>query len=224
MSNSQTHTLVVAINPDPDSLTQQLAAEIAAAVSARGATAELANLCHEGFDPRWTISDRRAYQGRGPVPSDVVAEQRRLDRATDLVLVFPVYWWSLPAVLKGWIDRVFINGWAFDVTDGGEIVPRLQTLRTHAIAIAGSDAGVYHRHGYEQALRTQLAHGVLDFCGSPQGAITILHDSEEPSGALRPHHVDRTVGDVTQAVIAGPRTDPGHDDEHDKTHNEKDLA
>lgn len=223
MSDSQTHTLVVATNPDPDSLTLQLAAELAAAISGQTATAELADLCREGFDPRWTMADRLAYQGRGPAPSDVMAEQRRLDRATDLVLVFPVYWWSMPAVLKGWVDRVFISGWAFDIADGGEIVPKLQTLRTHAIAIAGSDAGVYHRHGYEQALLTQLAHGVLDFCGSPRGAITVLYDSEEPTGALRPREVERTVGDVAKAVTAGPRTDPGHDDKHE-THDDKDLA
>jgi len=214
------HTVVVVANPDPDSLTQQLAAELTAAVSARGVGTELADLCREGFDPRWTMADRLAYQGRGPAPPDVVAEQRRLERATDLVLVFPVYWWSMPAVLKGWIDRVFISGWAFDVTDGGEIVPALQTLRTHAIAIAGSDAGVYHRHGYEHALRTQLEHGVLDFCGSPRGAVTVLYDSEEPTGAHRPREVGRAVADVTLAVTARPRMDPGHDDKHDK----KDLT
>ena len=224
MSDSRPHTLVVVANPDPDSLTRRLAAQVAAAVSARGATAELADLCGEGFDPRWTMADRLAYQGRGPAPSDVVAEQRRVDRATDLVLVFPVYWWSMPAVLKGWIDRVFISGWAFDITDGGEIVPGLQTLRTHAIAIAGSDAGVYHRHGYEQAIRTQLAHGVLDFCGSPQGTITMLYDSEEATGAARPREVDRVVGEVARAVAGRPTPGPEHDDNHHETPDEKDLA
>jgi putative NADPH-quinone reductase len=49
---------------------------------------------------------------RATPPADVLAEQARIDRADALVLVFPIYWWSLPGLLKGWIDRVFVNGWA----------------------------------------------------------------------------------------------------------------
>ena len=43
-------------------------------------------------------------------------EQQRLDRADALVLVYPIYWWSFPAQLKGWIDRVFIQDWVHIVT------------------------------------------------------------------------------------------------------------
>ncbi|MFD0332389.1 NAD(P)H-dependent oxidoreductase [Streptomyces erythrogriseus] len=106
------HTLLVAANPDPGSLTHHVLGRLEAAL--QPGSVEIADLSEERFDPRFTPADRRAYDEGGNYPADVMAEHRRLERATDLVLVFPVYWWSMPALLKGWIDRVFVNGWAFE--------------------------------------------------------------------------------------------------------------
>ncbi|WP_338146380.1 NAD(P)H-dependent oxidoreductase [Streptomyces boncukensis] len=117
----------------------------------------------------------------GAYPADVVREQRRLDRATDLVLIFPVYWWSMPALLKGWIDRGFVNGWAFEVSPTSGLRPRLQALTTHLLPIAGADSGAYERHGYEKALRAQIEHGIVDYCGSRRGATEFIYESEQES-------------------------------------------
>ncbi len=114
------HTLIVTSHPNPDSLTHTVAARIRDGItSARpAATVEMADLASEGFDPRFTQADLNGHQRRQPFPDDVLAEQARLDRADTLVLVFPVYWWAMPAQLKGWIDRVFSNGWAYDDSSG----------------------------------------------------------------------------------------------------------
>jgi NAD(P)H dehydrogenase (quinone) len=193
---SDTHTLVVVAHPDPTSLSHRVANAVAAA--ARRGTVEIADLAWEGFDPRWTAADHAAYQGTGSVPADVVAEQQRLNRATDLVLIFPVYWWSMPALLKGWIDRVFVNGWAFGYTPTGGVAPALQWLTIHVLPVAASSADVYDRHGYEQALRTLIEHGLIDFCGAARGAMALINDSEDPSDSIR----SRAVQSAVDAVIA----------------------
>ncbi|MCP9989294.1 NAD(P)H-dependent oxidoreductase [Streptomyces albogriseolus] len=159
------HTLLVAAHPDPRSLTHHVLEELEAAL--HPAPVETADLAKERFDPVFTLADRRAYHEGGNYPADVVGEHRRLERATDLVLVFPVYWWSMPALLKGWIDRVFVNGWAFEYSPTSGLRPRLQALTTHLLPIAGDDSDSYERHGYEEALRTQIEHGIVDYCGSP---------------------------------------------------------
>lgn len=193
-------TLVVVAHPDPGSLTHHVAERIGGEVTPWGSV-ETADLHREGFDPRFSVADRDLHVGRtAAVPDDVVAEQARLDRATDLVLVFPVQWWSVPALLKGWIDRVFVAGWAFDVEP--RLTPRLQSLTTHVVAVAASDAGLYDRHGYDTSLRTQLAHGVLDYCGSPRGAFTFLHDSEDASTELVASRVDEVVETVRASYVA----------------------
>lgn len=192
-------TLIVTAHPDPDSLTHHLAARLRDALPA--GTVETADLAAEGFDPRFTLADRHTYRTGTDAPADVVAEQQRIDRATDLVLVFPVWWWSVPAVLKGWIDRVFVNGWAFDVDPDGGIRRALGRLTVHLVPIAGDDAGVYERHGYAEALRTQVEHGIVDFCGARRGATVFVHDSETERAEARERAVAAAVEGVRRAVV-----------------------
>lgn len=190
-------TLIVTAHPDPDSLTLAVARRLRDTLAASGPV-ELADLAAEGFDPRFTAADRHTYRTGKDAASDVAAEQARLDRADHLVLVFPVWWWSVPALLKGWLDRVFVNGWAFGVGDDGRIERRLGRLTVHLVPIAGDDAGVYERHGYAEALRTQLEHGVVDYCGAVRGATAFVHESEHDDPDVR----ERAVAAAVDAVVA----------------------
>ncbi|MFF6815283.1 NAD(P)H-dependent oxidoreductase [Streptomyces sp. NPDC012403] len=195
-------TLLVTAHPDPNSLTHHVATRLASALRPRAV--EVADLHREQFDPRFTPADRRAYHEGGNYPPDIAREHRRLDRATDLVLIFPVYWWSMPALLKGWIDRVFVNGWAFEYSAASGLRPRLQRLTTHLLPIAGADSGAYERHGYEQALRTQIEHGIIDYVGSRRGATAFIHESEQPSPEGTAASVERAVRVVSEAVQTDP--------------------
>lgn len=182
------HALVVVAHPEPGSLSQSLAAQVADGVRTApgGHTVELADLAAEGFDPRFTAADLAVHRQRAAPPADVAAEQARLDRADALVLVYPVYWWSMPALLKGWIDRVFSNGWALEYAPGAPLVKKLGRLRVHLVAVAGADARTYARHGYFGAMKTQIDHGIFDYCGAQVAASELLLDSEtgDTSAAL----------------------------------------
>ncbi|PYY56325.1 flavodoxin family protein [Curtobacterium sp. MCSS17_011] len=192
-------TLIVTAHPDPDSLTHHVADRLRAALPE--GTVETADLAAEGFDPRFTLADRHTYRTGTDAPPEVVAEQQRIDRATDLVLVFPVWWWSMPALLKGWVDRVFVNGWAFDVEPEGGMRRNLGRLTVHLVPIAGDDAGVYERHGYAEALRTQIEHGIVEFCDARLGATLFVHDSETEDGEARERAVAAAVEDVRRVVV-----------------------
>lgn len=196
------HTLLVVANPESGSLTHHVARKVADAL--RPETVEIADLAKEGFDPRYTLADRQAYRDTADLSPDVPREQRRLDRVTDLVLVFPVCWWSMPALLKGWVDRVFVGGWAFDHAATRGLQPRLQGLTTHLLPIAGDNAGVYERHEYERALRTQIEHGIVDNCGSRRGATAFLYESERVDSSATASSVDRAVAIVSGAISAHP--------------------
>ncbi|MCA5923875.1 MULTISPECIES: NAD(P)H-dependent oxidoreductase [Curtobacterium] len=193
-------TLIVTAHPDPDSLTHHVADRLRAALPE--GTVETADLAAEGFDPRFTLADRHTYRTGTDAPPEVVAEQQRIDRATDLVLVFPVWWWSMPALLKGWVDRVFVNGWAFDVEPEGGMRRNLGRLTVHLVPIAGDDAGVYERHGYAEALRTQIEHGIVDFCGADRGVTAFVHESEHDDAAVREGAVAVAVDRVRRAIAA----------------------
>ena len=64
----------------------------------------------EGTDP---ASLQVLREQKFAVPDDVRDHQARVDAADVLTLIFPIYWWSFPAILKGWIDRVWNRGWAY---------------------------------------------------------------------------------------------------------------
>ncbi len=161
------HILVVTAHPQPTSLTQSVAHAMAEELQSAGHEIERADLAAENFNPVFSGADHAAFARGAAVPRDVLAEQARLDRADALVIVYPIYWWSMPAILKGWIDRVFIAGWAFDEGEDGRIDKKLQRLKTHLIAIGGADQRTYARRGYFGAMRLQIDQGIFDFCGAP---------------------------------------------------------
>jgi NAD(P)H dehydrogenase (quinone) len=189
------HTLIVVAHHDPRSLTHSVASQIAQSIdtAATGHTYELADLAQERFDPRFTASDHAVHRKEAAPPADVIAEQARVDRADAVVLVFPVYWWSMPALMKGWIDRVFSNGWAFDFGLESTLVKKLGHLDIHLVGIGGADAATYTRHGYTEAMRTQIDHGIFNYCGANVASSQLLLDSET-DGADRALQAARELG------------------------------
>lgn len=201
-------TLIVFSHPDPNSLTHAVAARIAEAARAADPDheVEIADIAAEGFDPRWNAADIAAFRKDAPPPADVLAEQARVDRADALVLVYPIYWWSMPGQLKGWIDRVFTNGWAYDERPDGSAAKLLGRLRVHLVGIGAADEGVYARRDYAQAMRTQIDHGIFDYCGAPVlgSHLLIPGAAPYPASALdRAAEIGRAIaGRETESVAA----------------------
>lgn len=173
------HALIVTAHPDRDAHTHRIADQLAQGITASGHhTVEQADLAAEGFDPRFNADDVAQFKGQAASPPDVLAEQQRVDRADALVLVYPVYWWSFPAQLKGWIDRVFTQGWAYQEQDG-RIVKRLGDLPVHLIALGAADTRTYLRRGYFASMRNQIEQGIFDFCGAPVVTSELLLSDDE---------------------------------------------
>lgn len=181
------HALIVVSHPNPGSFTHAIAGEVARGIAASGPghTHEVADLAAEGFDPCFTASDHALHLQDSAPADDVASEHARLDRADALVLVYPVYWWSFPGMLKGWIDRVFTNGWAYEESAGGKLVRKLQRLDVHLVANAGATTRTYARHGYFGAMKTQIDHGIFGYCGAR--VVTselLLPDARTPVGQI----------------------------------------
>lgn len=162
------HALIVVSHPLNTSLTHSVAAAIAQGVAESGShhSAEIADLTREGFSPVFAEPDIAAFRQTGATPSDAIAEQARIDNADALVLVFPIYWWSMPGLLKGWIDRVFSNGWAYEETADGNVVKKLGRLRVHLVALGAASQQTYDKHGFTDAFNAQIVHGIFDYCGA----------------------------------------------------------
>lgn len=187
------HALIVVGHHDTQSLTHALARQIADGLANTGHSSEIADLVSEGFDPRFGLADHAVHRRQAAPPTDVLREQARIERADALVLIYPIYWWSLPALLKGWVERVFSNGWAFDY-EGGVTVKKLRGMKVHLVGVAGADSATFERHGYDEAMRVQIEHGIFDYCGAEVLSSTLLDDSEGAAPAAH-LHTARTLGE-----------------------------
>lgn len=181
------HTLIVTAHPESGALTHAIARRIGEAITATDATNTVthADLMAEGFDPRFNTHDQALFRGTSAAPADVAAEQARLDAADTLVLVYPLYWWSFPALLKGWIDRVFTQGWAYQDGADGKVQKKLQRLNVHLVGLGGADAAMVERRGYGAAMKTQIDMGIFDYCGARVLSSDLLLDAD--SGAAETH-------------------------------------
>lgn len=176
--------LIVTADPRSRSFSAALAERYSAGAKAAGTvTIEHADLFREGFDPRITEADLAYYRGEGALPDTIRSEQQRIERADTLVLAFPVYWWSMPALLKGWIDRVFTTGWAFGGSD--RFSGPLSAKKVRLIATASGGPRLYERHGYRAAIAAQIEHGIFNFSGIKDVETHLFFDVESRDEAAR---------------------------------------
>jgi NAD(P)H dehydrogenase (quinone) len=181
------HAVIVVAHPEPASFTHAVAVQIIGGIdeSGDGNSSEIADLAAESFDPRFTADDFAVHRREMPPPADVAGEQARIDRADSLVLVYPVFWWSMPGLLKGWVDRVFTNGWAYEEGPNIHFQKKLRHLQVHLVAVGGASLKTYARHGYFGAMRTQIDHGIFDYCGATVVRSELLHDSDDHNPKAR---------------------------------------
>jgi len=162
--------LTVLCHPRRASLTAALAGRFHGGLKVAGHAGELADLYAEKFDPVLLPPDEPDWDDAGKRYSEaVLAEQARIERHDAIALVFPVWWWSMPAMLKGWIDRVWNRGWAYD---GG----KLPLQRGLLLGVAAGSARSYEGKGYGPAMEAQLVEGMLRFCGVPESRLELFHD------------------------------------------------
>jgi NAD(P)H dehydrogenase (quinone) len=122
--------LVVVTHPLNQSLCNSLASDAILALQYGGHEVMVENLYESGFNPALSAAERATYYGSAFDQSDLTSEIERLCSADALILVFPTWWFGFPAMLKGWFDRVWAPGVAYDhATDFGPIKPRLSKLR-----------------------------------------------------------------------------------------------
>jgi putative NADPH-quinone reductase len=124
-----TRCLIVVAHPLGESLSARLAGVGEAEARALGWQVTVRDLYKESFDPRLSEGERASYYDAFKGEA-VAAEEAELAATEVLILVFPTWWFGFPAILKGWFDRVWAPGTAFDhAPDGGAMRPRLHGLR-----------------------------------------------------------------------------------------------
>ncbi len=123
-----TKALVLFAHPCEESFSASLHRTVVETLTARGWDVDDCDLNAEGFSPVLTAAERRGYHDVATNTAPVQAYVDRVMRAEALVLVFPVWNFGYPAILKGFFDRVFLPGVSFRLEDG-IVKPNLTHIR-----------------------------------------------------------------------------------------------
>src|SRR6266851_789275 len=122
--------LVLYAHPLATSFAAALHQRVVAALRSGGHDVDDCDLYALGFDPVLSAAERASYNTPSPDLSLVAEHVARLRAADSVVLCFPTWWYGMPAILKGYFDRVWAQGVAFQLPEGsGAILPRLSNIR-----------------------------------------------------------------------------------------------
>ena len=156
------HAIILA-HPDPDSFNAAVAHAYAKAVRAMGHKAVVRDLYALKFDPCLPIGELPWRDGYGPA-TDVVAEREAVADADVFVFVYPFWFNAPPAILKGWVDRVFSMGFGFRPGRGGN-APGLEGRRLLTFSTSGAPEQWVQKTGALERLREGFDNHVAGVCG-----------------------------------------------------------
>jgi len=220
--------LCVLAHPEPASFTASLAHYGMRALEEEGHVVDAADLYAMQFDP---VSDRRNFMGPfDPTRFDQQAEerfasanagfspdlQREMDRLSScdvLVLQFPIWWLGMPAIMKGWIDRVFAIGRTYGGGrwfDRGMMGGKKAML---AVTIGGTKEAYSNDGIYGPALDVlrPINHGILAFCGfevvEPFIAFAPGRKSDAERQAIFDAYANRLLNIGSATVLPMPQSD-----------------
>ena len=134
-----TRALVLFAHPCPESFSAALHTTVVDTLNGRGWQVDDCDLNAEGFDPVLSEAERRGYHDIDRNRAPVARHVERLEAAEALVMVFPVWNFGYPAILKGFLDRVFLPGVSFRLDDR-HVRPNLTRIRRiAAVTTYGGD-------------------------------------------------------------------------------------
>jgi putative NADPH-quinone reductase len=122
-------TLVIYCHPTADSYAAAVLGAVRDGLGAGGHEVRVTDLYAIGFDPVLSADEHAAHRSTAR-SADVEPHAADIEWCDSLVLVYPTWWAGQPAMLKGWIDRVWVNGVAWTLPTGAtRLRPRLRNIR-----------------------------------------------------------------------------------------------
>lgn len=196
-------SLVIYAHPYSGSFNQDILRTLTTQLTASGHDLRVRDLCAQGWDPRLTAADLEASR-RGTVLPDVRAEQDLVRWAETLFFIHPIWWFGMPAVLKGWIDRVFSMGFAYVIKENG-VTGLLKGKTAFFINTTGGGRDEYKSMGMYAALEKTIDDGIVRLCGMRMGGRTFLHSVPTAGDAQKKAMLEevRLAAERSSPVAAG---------------------
>jgi NAD(P)H dehydrogenase (quinone) len=156
--------LIVYCHPNPDSFNNAIVDAFIGSLKAKGHEVVVRDLYAMEFDPVLKAADFEAIR-EGHTPTDIKTEQEHVKWADAFTMVYPIWWTGLPALIKGYVDRVFSYGFAYAYGEDGNIRKLLAGKKGLIINTHGTPAEIYSKSGMYEGLTITSDTGIYEFCG-----------------------------------------------------------
>jgi NAD(P)H dehydrogenase (quinone) len=162
--------LIIISHPRTNSLTFSIAKHFQEGLLEKGHKATVLDLYREEFDP---VLKERDEPGWGTTVKTrathvVESERKRMNRFDAYVFIFPIWWYGLPAILKGYIDRVFFY----------PSPPKFRADKVLWLGLAGDTEQEFTSSGHDNALKHQLIHGISKKTGIMKTDVRFFFDTK----------------------------------------------
>jgi NAD(P)H dehydrogenase (quinone) len=201
----QTRALLVLGHPDPRSFNAALTSAYAAGWAEGGGEHRILDLGSLAFDPVL----RGGHRNPQPLEPDLQEAQRAIERADHVAWFFPVYWGSPPALVRGFVDRVFLPGWGFQYR-GGALPDGLLRGRSSRVVSTMDSPSWWYAIAHRWALHATMGTGTLSFCGFAPVRFSLLHRVREMEARERTRWLERmkAIGRADHRARVNPRGEP----------------
>lgn len=158
------NVLIIYAHPNPKSFNHAVLEQVKKGLKESGHKISVIDLYQEHFDPRLIFNDNEVQRRRNLKNDPETAHYRDLiSKADHLIFIYPVWWYGLPAILKGFFDRVFVSGFAY-VYEG--LVPKgLLTGKSAWVIYTIDSPGWFIRLIRQNVEWTVVKKAILQFCG-----------------------------------------------------------
>lgn len=162
--------LIINGHPDNESFCFALAQSYKKGADSSGADCELVNLSDLDFDPNL----KYGYRKRVDFEADLVEMQEKIKNADHLVFVYPTWWGTYPALLKGFIDRVFVPRFAFKFHENSLLWDKLLKGKSARLIVTMNTPRLVYSLAYKSPGHNSMKKGILKFSGISPVKITCL--------------------------------------------------
>ncbi|WP_343618722.1 NAD(P)H-dependent oxidoreductase [Flavobacterium sp.] len=153
--------LIINGHPNAESFNFGIAESYKNGALTSGAQVETITIADLHFNPNLKFG----YQKRTELEPDLLESWEKIKKADHLVWIHPVWWGGLPAITKGFIDRLFLPGMAFQYRENSVWWDKLLKGKTAHIITTLDQPGWYYRFAFGRPSVNQLKKSTLEFCG-----------------------------------------------------------
>lgn len=155
--------LVIFAHPSPQSYNAAILDAVKAELGQQQVEVRVKDLYQMNWNSTLGLSDLQQIYSGG-LPEDIAQEQADIKWADALILIGPVWWWTLPAIMKGYIDRVMTYGFAYTFGEKG-MQGLLTGKRVVVITTSGQDERSATASGMIESIKKGFVNAVFGNCG-----------------------------------------------------------